>query len=117
MGYYIVKKTDIVCCMPVEEVVNYIEQKIGDDFTKYLWLKKKVKKNYGDYQFYDDNDKQWYPISKLKGYYVLAKHRNVFLKSKEWVEDKYWDINHSMYVIKDDNYKEKVEELNKLLLK
>lgn len=97
---YLVKSTDIVICIPIKHLIDALTGKglYADDNGLINYLKKhnKIKNNYGDYQLKDDDDNKFYPVNTIMDKVLIIKHRNVFIKSKEWIADKYTDVTRAI---------------------
>lgn len=115
---YFVKNTDIVIAIPIEHLVDLLTEKkfyaYDDDLIDYLNKHNKIKNNYGNYQIKDDDDNKFHPINTIMDKVLIVKHRNVFIKSREWIIDKYTSITRAI-VDNDIPGREGVEVAHKLI--
>lgn len=97
---YLVKNTDIVIAIPIEHLVDILTEKkfysYDDGLIDYLKKHNKIINNYGNYQLRDDNDNKFYPINTIMDKVLIVKHRNVFIKNREWIVDKYTNVTRAI---------------------
>lgn len=124
---YLVKNTDIVICIPIEHLMQALTGKglyaDNDELIDYLKKHNKIKNNYGDYQLKDDDDNKFYPINTIMDKVLIIKHRNVFIKNREWIADKYTNVTRA--IVDNDIPGEKgveiahklIDKVNKIVMK
>ena len=115
---YLAKTTDLVVATTVSELISILNKdgKYYDVHGVLNYLKKhnKIINNYGDYQIKDDDDNKFYPINTIVDKVIIIKHRNVFIKSRQWIREKYTDVSRAI-IDNDIPGKKGVEEADKLM--
>ena len=115
---YLAKTTDLVVATTVSELISILNKdgKYYDVHGVLNYLKKhnKIVNNYGDYQIKDDDDNKFYPINTIVDKVIIIKHRNVFIKSRQWIREKYTDVSRAI-IDNDIPGKKGVEEADKLM--
>ena len=115
---YLTKTTDLVIAIPIEHLLDALTTKKfytdDDGLIDYLKRHNKIINNYGNYQIRDDNDNKFYPVNTIMDKVLIVKHRNVFIKSREWIVEKYTNVTRAI-VDNDIPGKEGVEVAQKLI--
>lgn len=115
---YLAKTTDLVVATTVSELISILNKdgKYYDVHGVLNYLKKhnKIIDNYGDYQIKDDDDNKFYPINTIVDKVIIIKHRNVFIKSRQWIREKYTNVSRAI-VDNDIPGKNGIEETRKLM--
>ena len=115
---YLAKTTDLVVVTTVSELISILNKdgKYYDVHGVLNYLKKhnKIINNYGDYQIKDDDDNKFYPINTIVDKVIIIKHRNVFIKSRQWIREKYTDVSRAI-VDNDIPGKNGIEKTRKLM--